>query len=187
MRVKKCSLGYIKSEKRWQALWLLFFIVLGFVIFFVGYFLNNHSKTNVFTIIAILMVLPAAKRVVSLSVLFPFHSVSKDEYEKVKQFVSPEAHVFTEYVFTSTEKIMGLRFLIIDKGNVIGVTANKKQYLDYINTYLAKGVHNLSPNCHVKIVEDEDAMLRFYAKSNEVSITDNQEKAVLDYLRSLAV
>lgn len=187
MRVDKTSLGYIKSEKRWQALWLAFYVILGVAIFLVGFYLNHKSKTNVFTVIAILMVLPAAKRVVALTVLFPYHSVKEEEYREVKQLMSEEAELWTDYVFTSTEKIMGLRFLIIDKGNLFGVTANEKQYVDYINTYLGKGVHDLSPDFHVKIVTDQAQMLRLYAKRSEVEVSENQMKAVKDYLRSLAV
>lgn len=66
--IDKCQYGYIKDRKKISWLWLAACIVIGVAIFLAGYMLN-HNRANVFTVVAILMVLPAAKRVVNLVVL----------------------------------------------------------------------------------------------------------------------
>ena len=80
--IDKCQYGYIKDRKKISWLWLAACIVIGVAIFLAGYMLN-HNRANVFTVVAILMVLPAAKRVVNLVVLAGKKGVSRQRYDKV--------------------------------------------------------------------------------------------------------
>ncbi len=53
-------------------------IVIALAIFGIGLLLNKMSRANIFTVLAILCVLPWAKQLVALIVLFPYHSVSRE-------------------------------------------------------------------------------------------------------------
>ena len=185
--MEKCNYGYINREKRKKLLITLLYAVIGVAIFFTGYFLNGKTKSNIFTVIAILLVLPAAKHFVAFIVLAPFKTLAKSEYDRLVAPFSEEDTVLSDYVFTSAEKVMGLHCLVLSAGNVFGLAANEKQDIDYINHYLKEGVRKLSPECHVKIVKDEKEFYRLYQKKTQVSISDNQKQAVEDWLRSLAV
>lgn len=185
--MKKCEYGYIKSEKKKKVLITLLYVVIGVAIFLTGYFLNDQSKSNVFTVVSVLLVLPAAKYVVGFIVLAPFHTVAKEEYEKMTEPFAEEDTVFSDYVFTSAEKVMGLSCLVLSAGNAIGLTANAKQDVSYINKYLKDGIRKVSPEYKVKIVSDEKEFHRLYMKKIASDITENQQKAVEDWLRSLAV
>ncbi len=111
MKIQKGDPGYITSRKRINLLWLLGFIVVGLIIFFVGYAIT-HVRANIFTVVAVLLVLPAAKRVVALVVLLPKKSIDKDRYQAMRDITEPGI-LYTDYVFTSTEKIMHLDFMLI--------------------------------------------------------------------------
>ena len=185
--MKKCEYGYIKREKKKKILITLLYAVIGVAIFLTGYYLNDQSKSNVFTVVSILLVLPAAKYVVGFIVLVPFHTVAKEDYEKLTEPFAEEDVVFSDYVFTSAEKVMGLSCLVLSTGNAIGLAANGKQDISYINKYLKDGIRKVSPEFKVKIVSDEKEFHRLYEKKIASDITDNQQKAVEDWLRSLAV
>lgn len=186
MKKNKCESGYILAEKKRRIIITLIYIMIGVAIFLTGFFMYNHSKSNVFTVVAILLVLPAAKHLVQLIVLMPFHSIGKKEEEEIL-LLSEDAEFFFDYVFTSEEKVMGLKAVVVSQGNFVGLTANEKQDIPYIKNYLQKGANNYSPNFQVYIEKDKHDFENKIKALKERDITDNQNKAVMDWLRSLAV
>lgn len=186
MKKNKCESGYILAEKKRRIMVTLIYVIIGVAIFLTGFFMYNHSKSNVFTVVAILLVLPAAKHFVQLIILMPFHSVEKKEEEEIRS-LREDAEFFFDYVFTSEEKVMGLKAAVISNGNFVGLSANEKQDIPYIKSYLQKGANNYSPNFQVYIEKDKHAFEKKIKALKERDITDNQNKAVLDWLKSLAV
>lgn len=186
----KCDFGYITQQKKFQSLMLGIFIAIGIVIFLVG-LLATHTRANIFTVLAILMVLPATKRIIALVVMVPRKSVSKDVYDKMKNSISKEATLLTDYVFTSSEKIMSLSFVVIQDKHVIGIPDEKKQDVKYMSDYLRKCVNEKSSDYQVKILESVDDFDAFYKRSGLATSTDTShdevEKEVIKYLKILAV
>ena len=58
MKVEKCQVGYISHQKKTDWIWLAAFVFIGIAIFLTGYFWT-HTRANVFTVVAVLMVGPA--------------------------------------------------------------------------------------------------------------------------------
>lgn len=182
MKVEKGKQGYISSRKKIDFVWLLVFIALGIGIFLVGYFISK-TRANIFTVLAVLMVLPGAKRMVALFVMLPRKSVEKERYERVKNAVG-EGTLYTDYVFTSTEKIMHLDFLLVKNGNVLGVIAPSKQNVDYLKKYLTDSVHKISEHYHVKFFDDDEAFLKQVQRLSQVEADEGREKVLLDFLHA---
>ena len=76
----KGSYGYIRQQKILTILstLLLFALALGF--FFVGYY-TTGTKKNLFTVVAILGILPAAKSMVRAIMFLRYASLKKDTYD----------------------------------------------------------------------------------------------------------
>lgn len=180
MRVEKGEQGYIRSRKRWDLLWLFVFVLIGIAIFFAGYFITK-TRANIFTVLAVLMVLPGAKRIVALFVMIPRKSVEKERYEIVKA-ATGEGTLYTDYVFTSTEKIMHLDFLLVKNGNVLGVVASSKQDVTYMKKYLTDSVHKISTHFHVKIFDNDEAFLKQVDRLTQIEADAGQEEALLEFL-----
>ena len=183
--IGKSEFGYIQNQKKINVIWLLVFVLIGVAIFICGYLLTK-TRANIFTVIAVLMVLPAAKRVVALVVMMPRKGVERQRYDKVLQ-ASGEGILFTDYVFTSTEKIMHLDFLLIKNGNVLGVTASSRQDVEYMKKYLADSVHREAPEFHVKVFEKDEQMLQYLNKLTQTETDPERTEKVREYLSSLAV
>ena len=83
MMYEKCTLGYLTKRKKAEILWIVFFVVLGVAIFLTGY-LWSGVRANIFTVMAVLLVLPAAKHLVALIAMFRKKGVTKERYDKVK-------------------------------------------------------------------------------------------------------
>lgn len=182
---EKCTLGYLKKRKKAEVLWILLFVVLGVAIFLIGY-LWSGVRANIFTVMAVLLVLPAAKHLVALIAMFRKKSVTKERYEKVKQ-AAKEAILYTDYVFTSTEKIMHLDFLIVKNGNVLGVIAKSKQDVPYLKQYLSDTVKKMAPSYHVRLFDTDEKLISHLQHLTNEEPAENMEKAVVDYLHSLAM
>ncbi len=185
MIVDKCNPGYIANRKKISLLWLLGYLVVAVGIFLIGYFWT-HTRANVLTVLAVLMVLPAAKRVVNLVVMIPRKSVSAERFEAVQAEVG-EGILFTDYVFTSTEKIMHLDFVVIKNGNVLAVTAPSRQDVEYMKKYLEDCVHKAAPSYHVRVFDTDQELVKQLSRMSQVEGEKESEEKVVEFLRSLAV
>ena len=183
--IGKSEFGYIKNQKKINMIWLLVFVLIGVAIFLCGYLLTG-TRANIFTVIAVLMVLPAAKRVVALVVMMPRKGVVRERYDTMLQ-AAGEGILFTDYVFTSTEKIMHLDFLLIKNGNVLGVAAPSRQDVEYMKKYLTDSVHKAASEFHVKVFEKDEQMLQYVDKLAQAEADPERTEKVREYLHSLAV
>lgn len=108
----KCQSGYINKQKKFQFAMLMLYVLIGVGLFLIGLAVHK-TRANLFTVLGILMVLPAAKRVIALVLMVPRKSVERERFEKVRAALPESAALLTDYVFTSTEKVMSLDFVIV--------------------------------------------------------------------------
>ena len=180
----KGQFGYIKKQKKFQFGMLLLFVAIGIGLFFVG-LLVHKTRANLFTVLGILMVLPAAKRVIALVLMMPRHSVGKEQFDRMKGALPEGADLLTDYVFTSTEKVMALDFVIVMNKNVYGINGNKKMEDDYVKTYLKETISASSRGYQVHLLDSEKAFYDRLKKQGNPTITEKdsmQEKVVHDLL-----
>lgn len=192
----KCEPGYIDRQKVFQGVMLLLFTAIGFAIFLVGFILTK-TRANVFTVLGILMVLPAAKRVIALVVMLPRHSVKQERVERMKAALGEEAVLLTDYVFTSADKIMSLDFVIIHNRRVIGICPEnngqpgerQEKGRDYMKDYLQKGITGIAPDYRVELLASDEEFYRRYADMSGADKPDETEERqeVVKYLKILAV
>ena len=185
MMYEKCTLGYLTKRKKAEILWIVFFVVLGVAIFLTGY-LWSGVRANIFTVMAVLLVLPAAKHLVALIAMYRKKGVTKERYDKVKE-AAGQAVLYTDYVFTSTEKIMHLDFLLVKNGNVLGVIAKSKQDVPYLKQYLTDVVKKTAPSYHVRLFESDEKLISHLQRLTQEEASENSEKSLVDYLHSLAM
>ena len=185
MMYEKCTLGYLTKRKKAEILWIVFFVVLGVAIFLTGY-LWSGVRANIFTVKAVLLVLPAAKHLVALIAMFRKKGVTKERYDKVKT-AAGQAVLYTDYVFTSTEKIMHLDFLLVKNGNVLGVIAKSKQDVPYLKQYLTDVVKKTASSYHVRLFESDEKLISHLQRLTQEEASENSEKTLVDYLHSLAM
>ena len=158
MAVDKCEPGYIASRKKISFLWLFLFLIIGIAIFLVGY-LITHTRANIFTVIAVLMSLPAAKRIVNLVVMLPRKSVDRERFDRAKE-AAGEGTLLADYVFTSTERIMHLDFVAIKGRSVLALTAPSRQDVSYMKKYFADMIRRAAPDYEVRILDEYEEFLR---------------------------
>lgn len=182
----KGSFEYIKRRKRRQGLIAALFFGIAMGIFVLGLVLNKMEKTNVFTVFAVLMVLPATKYLISFIILIPYTSVSKERYEEVKAACPDGIDVWTDVVFSSAERVMMMDFMMMDQGHVI-CYSEKKDKVKVMEQYLRDGLSQREIKYQVEVYDDFGRFKKRLAKlttpDHQAESYDNAEK----YLRSLMV
>lgn len=186
-QMTKGSFEYIKRRKKRQGLlsFLMFAIAIG--IYILGLVLNKNSNSNIFTILAVLFILPSTKMLISYIILLPFHSVSKSDYEEVKKAVPDGVQMFTDVVFSSTEKVMMLDFLLIDHHFIICYSP-KHDKLQGMEQYLRDGIAKREFHYQVEAFDDKK---RFTKRIAKLHLTEEEKdkdyKEVMEYICSLMV
>ena len=187
MNAKRGEFGYINARKKRAILSTLFMALIGIAIFVIGLFLNKMSNRNIFTVLAILFVLPGARFLVGYIVMFPYHSVVRERYEKVKEALTENTQLYTDLVITSSEKVMHLDFVVVGNGQVVGLLGEGKQELSYVRSYVTKGVHNWGPDYKVKIVDNEKTFLGEVSRIEPKEVDAEEEAQVKSYFIALIV
>ena len=114
-KLERGQYGYLKQRKQ-KALYGTFLMVLiGVAIFVLGLLLNKMEATNLFTVIAVCMVMPAAKYFVSYVVLFPYKPMDAETKERLDSYAKDGDNVLYDVVFTSSEKVMHLDCIYVDR------------------------------------------------------------------------
>ncbi len=188
-KLERGQYGYLKQRKQ-KALYGTFLMVLiGVAIFVLGLLLNKMEATNLFTVIAVCMVMPAAKYFVSYVVLFPYKPMDAETKERLDSYAKDGDTVLYDVVFTSSEKVMHLDCIYVTGHQIIGYTSRAKDNVQIMQDYLKK---ELILRClsYVVYIATEEKQLkdRMKLRGDETAETNTEAKEeVLSMLRTFTV
>ena len=137
-KLEKGAYGYLKNKKKDALMHTILMVAIGVAIFVIGLLLNKMETINIFTVLAFLMVLPAAKSFVNVIVLFPYQSINIETKQRLEKYAREQDILLYDVVFTSSERIMHLDCIFITGHQIIGYTSRKKDNLKVIEDYLKK-------------------------------------------------
>lgn len=170
--VYKGQFEYIKKKKIQRMLVCLLWAVLIAGILIAG-FLITKTRESIFTVAAILTVLPAAKFVVSFVMLLPYRSQSKESYDKVCR-AAGEAIVCTDVILSTEKKLLPTAFVVIRDGNVCGFSSHPKYDAVYAQEYLAAMYKRNGVKPNIKIFTDERKFLKRVRELADMTIDEKQ-------------
>lgn len=180
--------GYLKQKKQGALRGTVLMVLIGIVIFLAGLFLNKMDATNIFTVIAVCMVMPAAKYFVSYVVLAPYKPMDETTKEHLDSYAREEDTVLYDVVFTSSEKVMHLECIYITGHQIIGYTSRKKDNVQVMLDYLKKELKNRCVSYTVYIATDEKQVKdRMKLRGEESDSNSEAKQEVLSMLRIFTV
>lgn len=192
MKLERGEYGYLNWRKKRALFHTLLMVGIGVAVFLIGLLLNKMEASNIFTIAAVLMVLPAAKSLVAVIVLFPYKETKKEEKERLDSYAKNGDTLLYDAVFTSSEKVMHLNQIYVTDHQLIGISLRKKDNIKAAKEYLEKelGIRELS---YVVFLTDEEGALKKRMalrkqESAETELKENKEKQeVLEMLRTFTI
>ena len=187
MKIQKGDCGYISNRKKKALMGVLLMAAAGLAVFIAGLLLNKMSNRNIFSVIAVLFVLPGAKYLVRFIVAFPYHSVDKQLYTKVKEHTANKMQLYADMLITTPEKVMYLEFIAVGSKHIVALATGKKQEIQYIRKYLSDGVANWGEGYKIKILDNERSFLREIDNVEVQEVDEEEEANVKSYITSLIV
>lgn len=136
---EKGSPGYIDKKKKQNLILTIGSFAMVLLIYLTGIFLYHNNRT-IFTVIAVVAVLPAAKMMIAYLVLFPYRSVSQKQVTEMQDIFRgrPDCRILCDILLASQEKSMPANLVIVCGGNVIGYSDDKKTDISETEHYLKK-------------------------------------------------
>lgn len=184
-KLERGEYGYLKQKKQKALSGTILMVLIGIAIFVAGLLLNKMEATNIFTVIAVCMVMPAAKYFVSYVVLFPYKPISEETKERLASYARENDTVLYDVVFTSTEKVMHLDCIYVTGHQIIGFTSREKDKIQVMQDYFKKELKNRCIPYTVYIaVEEKQIKDRMKLRGEE---TENSSEAKEDVISMLKV
>lgn len=156
----KGSRGYIDRTKKLAILVAAGAFMLAAAMFIAGLFLFD-SKFNVLSIFAALIVIPFAGAITRFVLFAKYKSVSEEDEKKVFDASPAGSTTLSDVVLTSTERAMGLAFVVITDNEVAALKATgEKLPAVKLYEYLKDLVKRKGFANSVEVVEDMDKFLK---------------------------
>ena len=178
-RKYKGEAGYISFQKKLNLILTLILFGLAAGIFLTGYIINDYNKGNIFTIFAAIMVIPAAKFTVSVVLFSGFKSIDTEKYNELVGLCKPGCDVYADMVIASTEKAMGLDFMVVTGDKIFGFCSRKKDNPLDIQQYLSQLIQRKGHEMPVTVTNDEKRFKNFLKSSNgvdDISYESDEDK-----------
>ncbi len=150
MRKEKGEFGYLHYLKVYHLLMTLVCLTVVMILVMIGFF-RYHSMNHIYTVIAAVMAIPAAKFFVEYLVLIPYEGHSREVYEKLDD---DNYRLLTELVITSEQKIMYVDFAIVKGKKVYCCATGKKMDSKELEKYLHKILNSEFDGVTVKVIND---------------------------------
>lgn len=186
-RIERCEYGRINAEKRKSIIGALTMVAIGVAIFILGLCLNKFEKTNIFTVVAVLFVLPMARYLTTVIVLLRYKTPEKSLYEKVKSAVPEGSVLFSDYVFTSGERAMGMSFFVLTGNELIGLSMSEKEKTDKMTEYLSTELKRRQIPGKVTVHKETEKFFSALKRIEKATRTEAEMQELIEFLRSLAV
>lgn len=188
-KTERGEYGYLKERKQRALFGTILMVLIGLAIFVVGLLLNKMEATNLFTVIAVCMVMPAAKYFVSYVILFPYKFMNSETKERLDSYAKENDTVLYDVVFTSSEKVMHLDCIYVTGHQIVGYTSRKKDNIQIIQDYFKKELKNRCISYAVYIATEEKQVKdRMKLRGEETAETNAEAKEeVLSMLRTFTV
>ena len=188
-KLERGEYGYLKQRKNKALVGTFLMVLIGVAIFGLGLLLNKMEATNIFTVVAICMVMPAAKFFVSYVVMFPYQPITPETGERLASYAKAGDTVLYDVVFTSSEKVMHLDCIFVTGHQIIGYTSRAKDNIQIMQEYLKKECKLRCISYAVYIVAEEKQIkdrMKLRGEKNAETNTQAKEE-VLSMLRTFTV
>lgn len=186
-KIERCEYGHIRAEKRKNLCGALCMIAVGIAIFILGLFLNKFEKSNIFTVIAVLFVLPMARYLTTWLIMLPYKTPEHTLYERVKEAMPQGSILLSDYLFTYGERVMGMAFFVLTGNELIGLAAREKEKTEKITELLSAELKRRGIPGKVVVYKESDRFFKELGKIAEATRTAEEMQELTEFLRSLAV
>lgn len=177
-------ISYMKKRQFWRTV-LMFGIAIG--IFVLGLALNKWEKGNVFTIIACVMVIPAARVMTSFILFWPFKSVTQERYDEVTGTAKAGSIIYADNIVATSNKPLSLDFIVITGNKIFGLVGRDNEKLYNVQDYMSTTVSRRGFDYKVTVTDDNAKFFALLKNSDcaaQIQFENDEEKQAFDNERA---
>ena len=141
-KYNKFEKGYLTFRKRKLLLNVALNVLAAVIIFIVGLFLNKMQVKNIFSVLALLFVLPVGRSLATFFILMPYKEMKGENLVKAEKNIKDKGILLYSPVFTYAENVMHFDLIAVFKGRILGYKEKagksvrneydyKKKYFNY--------------------------------------------------------
>lgn len=153
MKLQKGEYGFIRSRRKIEVLRTVLMFALSLAVFLIGYSVTK-TRANLFTVVAVLGILPASKCAVSMIMFLKSKTGSKEAYDEIAAHMDGLPAVY-DLVITTTERAYPVLAIACGGRFLYGFVEKRGMDIKKLEQHLAQMLkQNQHSGMHVKLFED---------------------------------
>ena len=149
---EKGEFGYLNYRKKLNLIKMIVSFAVVAAVLIIG-FIVYKTRANIFTVAAIVLVLPAAKMAVAYFVVLPHKPADNELKEKVES-KSGSLGVYYDLIFSNSKKPIGTQAVVVSDAAVIALTnennADKKLFETSLKDFMANDSRNVNVTLYIR-------------------------------------
>ena len=184
---EKGEYGYLDERKNKYMIYSIVSLVSVFVFFFTGIIIY-HSNKSLFSVIAAVAALPAAKMIIGYIIIFPYHSGNKEIYDTCVELSQDKNAILScDHVITSKIKTSYITFAFILNGNVVLYSNHKKIDTSYAEKYIKEILNQKCNISNITIYTDSQKFLSRIKALNKNEKMESMDERIAKQLCAYSV
>lgn len=181
-RELKGTKGYIRKQLIFEVVKTVVMFAMAFGIFFIGY-MTLGTKKSLWSVLAVLALLPASKSLVGVIMLARFGSISDEDYKLFSQKTGSLPTLY-ENILTTSERTFFVPVLCYAASDLIAYTSGDAEPVKvHLDTVLKAAGHKVS----VKVFTDKAAFCNRAEVMRDSFKDDTGSAAVLNTIKAVSL
>ncbi len=182
----KGTYGYIKKQTIFELIKTIVLFAMALGIFFMGLY-TLHTKKSLWSIIAVLALLPACKSLVGLIMFLRYRSLPEADHERYMKATKGVSTLF-ENIITTSDYTFFIPVIVVAHQSVICYCDKAQKNTDDLKKHLDNVLKNAGHKYTVKIFDSEDAFIERAGQIKELSGDDKDlSGAVITTLKAVSL
>ena len=154
MKAQKGDYGYVRSQKLFRLWRTLGLFAIPVAVFFVGYFLNDGDRRNIYSVIAAVGCIPGALSAVTMITMWLRKPVSPELYQEIKSICGIQTMAYELYV--TTHEVSLFLDAVLFSGDTVSAYCDRsvpKENISIIQAHLKKALREEKYDANLKIMD----------------------------------
>ncbi|MGP1613416.1 MAG: hypothetical protein ACTTG8_10080 [Catonella sp.] len=191
-KYNKFEKGYLTNRKRKLFMNVALNVLSAVIIFIVGLLLNKMQPRNIFSVLALLFVLPVGRSLATYFILLPYKELKPDCLSKAEEVIKNRGILLYSPVFTSAENVMHLDLIAVFKGRILGYKEKMgksvrneydyKKKIDVAKAYIDKHLKNQGRGDNIVVFDDLDKFIKAFPENK---LSDEEMSEIKSFVESM--
>ena len=191
-KYNKFEKGYLTYRKNRLFLNVALNVLSAVIIFIAGLLLNKMQPRNIFSVLALLFVLPVGRSLATYFILLPYKEIKGEFLSMAEDNIKDKGILLYSPVFTSAENVMHLDLIAVFKGRILGYKEKSgksvrneydyKKKTDAAKAYIDKHLKNQGRGDNIVVFDDLDKFIKAFPENK---LSEGEMSEIRSFVESM--